>query len=131
MPKLNNLTELAEFLKKMRNNRPDRKLGFDMQWTYLGRENTDHQCGSAMCIGGWVQHHNKETRRLGVTDAVMTICPDGTDPNQVEELCYPDNTNNGEKDAYAATPQQAARAIEILRDTGFCDWDRAMNEVAA
>lgn len=25
-------------------------------------------------------------------------------------------------------PQQAARAVEILRDTGKCDWERAMSE---
>lgn len=131
MPKLNNLTELAEFLKSMNNHHPRRKLGFDMQWGYCNNNMTDHPCGTAMCIGGWVQHHNKGTRCLGVRDAVMTICPEGTDWHQVEELCFPYNSNNGKHNAYNATPQQAARAIEILRDTGFCDWDRAMEEVPA
>jgi hypothetical protein len=130
MTKLNNLTELAEFLKKMGNYHPRRKVGFDMQWAYHNKDLSDHPCGSAMCIGGWVQNFNKKTRRLGVTDAVMTICPEGTDRKEVEELCYPDKTNNHENNAYRANPQQAARAVEILRDTGRTDWERAMSEVA-
>lgn len=128
MPKLNNLTELAEFLKKMRNNRSDRKLGFDMQYSYNNSELTDHPCGSAMCIGGWVQKFNKETRGMGVTDAVMTICPRDTHWGEVENLCYPGGSRHN---GWNATPQQAARAVEILRDTGECDWDRAMTEVPA
>jgi hypothetical protein len=48
--------------------------------------------------------------------------------DEVSELCYPEK---GIDYAYDATPQQAARAVEILRDTGKCDWDRAMKEVAA
>lgn len=128
MPKLNNLTELAEFLKKMKNDHPRRKVGFDMQYAYDNRQMTDHPCGTAMCIGGWVQNFNKETRFMSVTDAVLTICPRGTDWDAVENLCFPGGTRHS---GWLATPQQAARAVEILRDTGECDWDRAMEEVPA
>jgi len=131
MPKLNNLTELAEFLKALNDNDPDLKDGFDMQWSYCNKDMTDHPCGSAMCIGGWVQSFNEDTRRMILPDAVLTICPEGTLWDEVEELCYPDKTNNSEKNAWNATPQQAARAVEILRDTGKCDWDRALSEVPA
>ena len=126
MPKLNNLTELAEFLKNFDSDSPRRKLGFDMQNTYESRENTEHPCGSACCIGGWVQHHNRDTRKMGVEDAVMTITPAGIYADEVYRLCYPNHD-----EAWEATPQQAARAVEILRDTGVCDWERAMEEVGA
>lgn len=127
MTKLNNLTELAEFLKNMDNDSPRRKLGFDMGVSYIDRDGTNHPCGSACCIGGWVQFHNKATRHMWVEDALMTICPDGTLEGEAYKLCYPD----GIRAAWKATPQQAARAVEILRDTGKCDWDRAMTEVPA
>jgi hypothetical protein len=38
-------------------------------------------------------------------------------------LCYPTGVDNP---AWNATPLQAARAVEILRDTGKCNWDEAM-----
>lgn len=126
--KLNNLTELAEFLKNFDNDSPRRKLGFDMQWGYASRQMSGHDCGSACCIGGWVQHHNKSTRKMPVEYAVMSICPEGTSLEEVYNLCYPDDDN---VDGWDATPQQAARAVEILRDTGVCDWERAMEEVGA
>jgi hypothetical protein len=51
--KLNNLTELAEFLKSFDNDSIHRKLGFDMGTDYHNRKVTDHPCGAACCIGGW------------------------------------------------------------------------------
>lgn len=126
--KLNNLTDLAEFLKKFDNSNPRRKLGFDMQWGYSQRHSSGHDCGSACCIGGWVQYHNKGTRKIDVSDAVLSICPEGTSLDNVYNLCYP---NDRDGNGWDATPQQAARAVEILRDTGECDWDRALLEVPA
>jgi len=126
--KLNNLTDLAEFLKKFNNSNPRRKLGFDMQWAYDNRDLSQHDCGSACCIGGWVQYHNKDTRRMTVEGAVLSISPEGTSEIEVHNLCYP---NDLDGDGWDATPQQAARAVEILRDTGECDWDRALSEVPA
>jgi hypothetical protein len=41
--------------------------------------------------------------------------------NQIYRLCYPDQNS-----AWSATPQQAAMAVEILRDTGECNWEEAM-----
>ena len=126
--KLNNLTDLAEFLKKFDNDNPRRKLGFDMKWAYDNRDLSQHHCGSACCIGGWVQYHNRNTRKMDVENAVLSISPEGTSWEEVHNLCYPNATGGN---GWDATPQQAARAVEILRDTGMCDWDRALLEVPA
>jgi hypothetical protein len=123
--KLKNLTELAEFLKQLDNDSPRRKLGFDMTRSYNDRHDTPHPCGSACCIGGWVQYHNKGTRNMDVDYAVMTITPEGISEVEVYRLCFPIGNQ------WYATPQQAARAVEILRDTGKCDWERAFEEVPA
>ena len=121
--KLKNLTELADLLRGLDNNSPRRKLGFDMQYSYRDRKASDHFCGSACCIGGWVQYLNKNTRDLELHGAVATICPPDMSKDEIYRLCYPDTAYD---DGYDATPQQAARAVEILRDTGVCDWDEAM-----
>lgn len=126
MTKLNDLTDLAEFLKTLKNDDPTIDNGFDMQLDYDDRHFTDHPCGTAMCIGGWVQNFNVETRGMSVSGAVMTICPEGAKWDEVGELCYPTVASG-----WKATPQQAARSVEILRDTGFCDWIRATHEVPA
>jgi hypothetical protein len=126
--RLNNLTELADFLRGLDNNSPSSKMGFDMDKSYENRKNSSHPCGSACCIGGWVQHRNPKTRDLELEDAVKTICPPDMSKSEIYRLCYPGGVGH---QAWKATPQQAARAVEILRDTGKCDWDRAMREVAA
>jgi hypothetical protein len=121
--KLKNLTELADLLRGLDNNSPRRKLGFDMQYSYRDRNFSDHFCGSACCIGGWVQYLNKNTRDLELQDAVATICPPDMSKYEIYRLCHPDTAyDNG----YVTTPQQAARAVEILRDTGVCNWGEAM-----
>ena len=121
--KLKNLTELADLLRGLDNNSPRRKMGFDMQYSYRDRKASDHFCGSACCIGGWVQYLNRNTRDLELQDAVATICPPDMSRDEIYRLCYPDTAHD---DGYNATPQQAARAVEILRDTGECDWEEAM-----
>jgi len=121
--KLKNLTELADLLRGLDNNSPRRKMGFDMQYSYRDRKASDHFCGSACCIGGWVQYLNRNTRDLELQDAVATICPPDMSKDEIYRLCYPDTAHD---DGYNATPQQAARAVEILRDTGECDWEEAM-----
>lgn len=124
--RINNLTQLAARLKKIDNENPRIQNGFDMEQPYGSREFSKHPCGSACCIGGWVQHYNTETRHLSLADTVLSISPFGIDHSEADNLCFP----QPESDAWNATPQQAARAVEILRDTGKCDWDRAMNEVS-
>jgi len=108
--RLKNLTELADLLRGLDNNSPRRKTGFDMN-------------KSAYCIGGWVQYLNKHTRDLELDRAVATICPPDMSSHEIYNLCYPRGIGNP---AWKATPQQAAKAVEILRDTGKCDWEEVM-----
>ena len=123
---LKNLTDLANKLKRLKHQAPRAKLGFDMQYQYNSMHHTKHPCGSACCIGGWVQFLNEDTRYMDIERAVMTICPPEVEYQEVCSLCYPELASS----AWSATPQQAARAVEILRDTGKCDWRRAMLEGA-
>jgi hypothetical protein len=132
MMRLNNLTDLADLLRSLDNSKPKDGMGFDMNKSYWDREHTSLECGTACCIGGWVHYTNSETEHLSLELAVATLLPyevkvgDET-WDELEELCYPERYEY----AWEATPQQAARAVEILRDTGKCDWGRAMKEVAA
>jgi hypothetical protein len=120
--KLKNLTELADLLRGLDNNSLSSKMGFDMQYSYEYRKGTYHPCGSACCIGGWVQYRNLNTREMELEDAVKTICPPNMSVHEIYWLCYPDKGSV----AWNATPQQAAKAVEILRDTGICNWEEAM-----
>lgn len=120
--KLKNLTELADLLRGLNNNSPRRKLGFDMDKSYEHRKTSQHHCGSACCIGGWVQYRNRNTRKLELEEAVATICPPDMSKSEIFKLCYPHDYLRG----FDATPQQAARAVEILRDTGKCNWEEAL-----
>jgi hypothetical protein len=119
--KLKNLTELADFLRGFDNNSPRRKMGFEMDKSYEHRKSSQHPCGSACCIAGWVQYKNRNTRGMFLEDAVSTICPPNTSISEIYKLCYPNQDS-----PWSATPQQAARAVEILRDTGECNWEEAM-----
>ena len=121
--KLKNLTDLADLLRGLDNHSRHRKMGFDMQYTYDVRHISPHPCGSACCIGGWVQYRNKDTRDMELEHAVRSISPEGIPLSEIYKLCYP---TVAKSPAWSATPQQAARAVEILRDTGKCDWDEAM-----
>jgi hypothetical protein len=125
LPRLNNLTDLAELLRSL-DDTTDRTLGFDMEYEYSHRKLSKHDCGSACCIGGWVQACNTETRTLDIEDAVMSLVDynSAIHINQAHKLCYPDLSVG----AWTATAKQAARAVEILRDTGECDWERAIEE---
>lgn len=124
MKRLNNLTDLAALLRSV-DNSPTSKGGFDMVSPRLG-DWTDHPCGTACCIGGWVQTANpQDTAGLTLGLAVKSLQPD-LDYYECDMLCYPPPGSG----AYNATPEQAARAVEILRDTGKCDWVRAMKEGA-
>lgn len=119
--KLKNLTDLANVLRGLDNYDPKDGLGFDMEFGYHNRRISDHPCGSACCIGGWVQHFNPDTRDLTLIEAVQTLAPK-LSYHEVERLCYPVDVFS----AWKASPQQAARAVEILRDTGKCNWYKAM-----
>lgn len=132
-------------------------LGFDMRTTF--REAVRYarpaallpegvmDCGSACCIGGWVQAKRPDLRHLGVTEAVFQLARTelGVGDTLEEEdeanrlwhecdlLCHPTRSSDSgvslnTYDAWEATPRQAARAVELLRDTRQSRWVQAMEE---
>ena len=123
LPRLNNLTDLANLLRSI-DNSPESKLGFDMGTSFQFAKDSKHPCGSACCIGGWVQACNGTLHYYGLERDVHKLQPD-LDIDECYLLCYPDSIK-----AFRSTPKQAARAVEILRDTGVCDWETAMKETS-
>lgn len=126
-----NLTQLADFLRSL----PpegivpdgyDGRVGFDMSCEYPQRSlrsaPADVDCGSACCIGGWIGLLRPTLMVRPLAARVVALQP-GLLDDEAWKLCYPEYEM-----AYSATNKQAARAVEILRDSGKCDWARAMEE---
>jgi len=127
MRKPKNLTDLAEIIRNVPT-RSNSKMSFDMLYDFESSDSTEHSCGSACCIGGWVHYLNEETRSMELENAVQTLQPE-ISLEEFEKLCWPDMDDTDiDGEGYYATPEQGARAIEILRDTGKCDWWRAIQE---
>lgn len=136
--KFNTLQEVADFLKTMDNSK-DAQTGFDMLCSHPS-QTTRHPCGSACCIGGWINYVNGTHYSLAHAVQQLTTKVDkGVQYEEAHELCFmkrgvadmglPDRIEAIENRMVSVTPQQAARAIEILLETGACDWDRAIAEV--
>lgn len=118
--KIRSLTDLAQFLRILPDNDDaDAAAGFDMRASRFS-EDTNHPCGTAACIGGWVRYINRDSRQL-----VRSVEALGVPYLDADQLCFPPSDHP----AWDATPEQAARCVEILRDEEVVDWDRAMREV--
>ena len=127
LERLNNLEDLEALLRKLHEVDTINGIGFDMNREYAWRRNTDHPCGSACCIGGWVQACNPETSFREVYEAVLTISPPETHLQQAYLLCYPsspDELNEG-LNYYQAPALWAAYAVKIFRETGKANWPEA------
>lgn len=124
MKRLNNLTDLADLLRSIDNSETS-EMGFDMKFSYRQRKDSLHPCGTACCIGGWIQHVNGNEGE-GLVRSLLSICPESTSEHEAAEVCFPHGVSCYVSNPYEATPEQAARVIEILRDTGKCDWDEAL-----
>jgi hypothetical protein len=102
MTKIVTLEEIADMLDGMIHRDPEADVGFDMRRTHGERRSSNHPCGTACCIGGWVQHLNPHTRGQGVAGAVMDVS--GMSSATAYKLCYGVMSDN-------ITPQQGAQAI--------------------
>ncbi len=129
--RLNNLEDLEALLRRLHEVQTIDGIGFDMNRDYIGRELTSHPCGTACCIGGWVQTLNPEVRKYAIADAVYSISPKEFDIREATALCYPDQAD-GETDNeddmyryYYAPALMAAYAVKIFRETGKADWAEA------
>lgn len=116
-PRLNNLNDLIELLEEIDDSQ-DSDLGFDMQYEYRHSTSTGHPCGSACCIGGWVQVCNPETRALSIENALKTIAPD-YDLETLHQVCYPPSGSFG----WCVTSKQAADVLRDLIDNGKVSWE--------
>jgi hypothetical protein len=131
--KITTLSDLADLLRNI-DNSDESDMGFDMNMPFCCHHETEHACGSACCIGGWVQFVRPELRNQHVSNAVAAL---GADLDAATDLCLPNVGRAGIWDhaqigpVYNATPAQAARAVEILTETGAVDWPRALKEGAA
>lgn len=121
--RLNDLQDLINLFKVLEAEQVLEGLGFDMNREYRHRALTEHECGSACCIGGWVQYLNEDTRVLEIEDALGTIAPNVA-RDQLYEICWPSSTPNYQD----ITLADAIQVLEILRDTGKCDWGSVLNE---
>ena len=99
------MLEIAELLDTMPHRGPALEVGFDMEEPWLFRATTKHPCGTAMCIGGWVQKLVPETREMRLSDAVMHVAT-GMSGRCAHLLCY-----EGIALFPTTTPQHGAQAI--------------------
>jgi hypothetical protein len=145
--KLETPLDIARFLRTM-DNSEDAECGFDML-RLTASTNTEHACGTACCIAGWVYIANtgdfspdlmqwewvvidEIAKVLGDRQAANAICfppimfGETADMTGVpEELA---RKNDAETYFMGATPQQAARVIENYVETGQVKWLQAMRE---
>jgi hypothetical protein len=126
LPYIENLPQLAEFIGSLpANDDADAVAGLDMHNSDLFMTGyTHHPCGTAACIGGWLEACNKPKEDQGICYLVAGL-GEGVSLDEVDNLCFEYPTDP------TPNPQQAARAIMILHETGKCDWRRAMGEVPA
>ena len=132
LPRLNNLNDLEALLRRLHAEPVIEGIGFDMQRDYDFRKSTKHDCGSACCIGGWIQACNPETQDVTIEDAVLVLAGGGN-IDEAYGLCYPSewrNRNNGES-FYDAQPLTAAHAVAIFRDEGIANWPEALRRARA
>ena len=102
---------------------PDK--GFNMYGSdFSPREHMQHNCGTAACIIGWV--------KMLFNDRAIYATMDRLDLHyeQYRELTHP-NSGNGCKffydiDSEKFTLEAAIRVLQILRDEGIVDWNRAI-----
>jgi hypothetical protein len=117
MKPITNLEELAVILDGLDNEDPTLDLGFDMGFCSPTDE-TLVECGSACCIGGWINSINKTDMEL--SDAVLSIS--NLKQSAALDLCYNNIAVN-----FEPTPQQGAEAIRNAIKFGDANWEEVLN----
>jgi hypothetical protein len=120
MKPITTLEELAVILDSMDNNDPTLDLGFDMGFCSPTDETTV-ECGSACCIGGWINSINKTVMYLEA--AVMSIS--SLTERTSLDLCF----NSFAVDS-SPTPQQGAKAIRNAIEFGDARWEEVLSNEA-
>jgi hypothetical protein len=120
MKPITTLEELAVILDGMDNKDPTLDLGFDMGWS-APTDETTVECGSACCIGGWINSINKTDMSLEA--AVMSIS--SLTERTSLDLCF-----NSLAVDFDTTPQQGAKAIRNAIEFGDAKWEEVLSNEA-
>lgn len=119
---IENIELLIDTIRNAGKNQKYRHVGFNMNYMtpveVSGQEDySGHDCGTAFCIMGWwrLAHTITDSGSLVAFQKWLGI----DDYDQVHDLVYPDSECDA---AWSATPEQAVKIIEHLRDTGKTDW---------
>jgi hypothetical protein len=112
------LEQIADMLDKFQ---PDQTgLGFDMGEQLPSEGFFDEDgCGTACCIGGWVQFFNPETRRLDLTSAVVAVSP--LTEWAARQLCWGELSPE-------ITPKQGAQAIRNALKFQDPKWEEILDD---
>lgn len=131
--KIFGLTGLIEFFRELDKTRVyevgGRDIGFAMDW----EKPDDNPCGSACCIGGWIDLLRPDIGEMEIEGVgrlsarvILLAREEGLSVSHHDafRLCYPDSPTG----AYEATPAQAAIALEAIKEglSGHKAWVRAM-----
>lgn len=122
--KIETLDDLIELMQEIADNDGQiGNIGFDMKWP----QPMNH-CGSACCIGGWINHVNGTPHN----DIIQSFADVAKVPYEVaDEVCFPKlttyyidiNHRRPNNAAYNnATAADAVKVLTALRDTGKVIW---------
>lgn len=120
-PIFKNLIEFADIIGSV-DNSEDSELGFDMQHTYETANWSEHPCGTASCIGGWLQYLKPEYREKYLPESMKEEF--GIPQDDAAEICFPERV----PEAWEASPKQAEFLLKHYDETGTVDWELAMKQ---
>ena len=132
MPNKDNINAVIAAIKQAGNNPKHPGVGFSMEYHYYSparpADRSDFQCSTVACIAGWTNLASGH-RNPGDEQHAMDFL--GIAYDTAQALFYPGWVGEvSDVDAYTATPAQAVRVLELLRDTGKADWVSAMKDKA-
>jgi hypothetical protein len=113
------LEEIAVILDGMTHGNSEDVMGFDMVQDLSSAGRSNHPCGTACCIGGWVQHLNPQLRSLSLERSVCDVS--SLSYSAAESLCYSGNALQ-----QSVTPQQGAQAIRNALEFDDPKWNEVL-----
>ena len=122
-PEVKNLFELADFLENL-DDSENADIGFDMRRPLPS--SSDHPCGTACCIGGWVSLLSKEVDKFPTLQKAIMSLDENVEWEEADQLCYP--TSDFLNNPYDVTAKQAAKVVRHLAKTGETNWNIAFEE---
>ena len=106
-------------------------MGFDMSMDHDDADQTEHPCGTAMCIGGWCALALPPEDREGASLEYAASKMLGIDASAAFNLCFPDDPRcpaGGSTYAHV-TPAHAGAAIRNAINFGDPNWKAVLKDV--